>query len=157
MKNRWLPIVAAALLALATAFALSRVAMKLCATTAPVDRLNDTAWLTQTLGLNADQAAKIAALQGEFTKKVNDGCATHCAARYELGQMLARPDPKPEEAEARIDLMAQAQRDNDVATLRHLMDLRAVLTPEQWARLSGLLQKQFCGPCPMAQHDGSSL
>jgi Spy/CpxP family protein refolding chaperone len=147
MKTRMLIILLVAVLAMLTAYSWRQSAAG--AEVPAIDRLNDAAWLSKTLDLTPAQVAQISRLREPYKTALASCCMQHCEARNKLGAELFRPDAKKEQVQALIETMCHAQAQSDVATYEHLLQLRQILTPGQWQKLSGLIQDCLCKACPM--------
>jgi len=107
-------------------------------------QLHDPAWLKSRLNLSDGQTQQVAALEKDFQKQLDSFCAAHCAARMALGDELAKPDPDLAKARADVDKMNAVQADSERATLEHILQVRALLDPDQAQRYSALIRDQIC-------------
>jgi hypothetical protein len=106
--------------------------------------LHDPAWLKNALGLNDQQAREVESLESGFRKELNSSCATHCAARMELGDELAKAKPDVEKCRGCVEKMNGVQADAERATLAHILKVRALLDEAQAQRYSTLIRDQVC-------------
>jgi Spy/CpxP family protein refolding chaperone len=114
--------------------------------------LHDSEWLGQMLGLTRAQAAELKTIEGGFRDTIESTCASHCRARFELAEELAKPQVDRAHAAACVDRMCAAQAESERATLEHILKVRAVLTPEQQQRYARLINEQMCSACPLGMH-----
>ena len=110
----------------------------------PVVRIHDTAWLKQELKLTVPQAREVEQSEREFQKQLNSLCATHCAARFALGNELAKPTVDPQQARQHVEKMNAAQAEAEQATLDHILKVRALLDAGQAQRYSSIIRQQVC-------------
>lgn len=150
MKRLLLAVAIATLVATGVSFSLSRwVARRAEATAA---HIHETGWLKATLGLSDTQAAQVEKLHAAFAARVEDSCTKHCAARFDLSNELAKPNPDATTTRACVDRMCAAQTDSERATLDHILQVRAILTPDQQKRYAALINEQICTACPLGLH-----
>lgn len=102
------------------------------------------------LDLTPNQARQLAASEKDYRATVDDGCKKHCAARYDLGNELVKPDPR--DAAACVERMCAAQTEMERATLAHILRVREFLTPAQREKYVAILRDQVCNACPMGMH-----
>lgn len=121
-----------------------------CATpaAAPLDQLHEAGWLQRALKLDAAQAKQIAALEAAYAAAVSDCCANHCGARKKLGEAVFGAGRDPVKLEALVTAMGKAQLESDLATVRHLQAVHALLTPEQQKKYEQLVTSCVCADCP---------
>jgi len=118
----------------------------------PAIDLNDTAWLKRQLKLTDAQAVEIEKLNKEYAARVEHCCDLHCGARVTLGEELAKPQVDLAKAAACVDRMIAAQSESEHATLDHILQVRALLTPAQQQQYASLVSKQVCTACPIGLH-----
>lgn len=148
MKIRWLTIIALALAAGVAAFVVTRRVT--CGRRGtPPDYLEDVSRLQQELKLSAEQMAKIGQLHADLSDALDEACARHCAARAQLGRILAAETNASAEADALVAEMGRAYEEGERATLRQIRQVRDVLTPEQRQRFSKMVGDCMCGGCNM--------
>ena len=136
----WLAIIAVAALASAGTH------LCLCGRQAMAqDRLSDTKFLVQELGLSAAQALTVGELQEAVGTRLSDCCARHCAARAQLGKTLAGGT----NSAALIKVMGQAYEESEQVTWTHIQQVRALLTPAQQTRYDALIERCVSGACNM--------
>jgi len=109
-----------------------------------VRNIHDAAWLSRELNLSETQRREVEALEKDFQLKLNASCGAHCAARFALGDELAKPKPDIEKARADVERMNQVQAEAERATLEHILKVRALLTGEQARRYSAIIHDQMC-------------
>ena len=109
-----------------------------------VVRLHDAAWLTRELSLSDEQARTVTKLEMEFKSQLDAMCATHCAARFALGDELMKANVDVEKCKACVEKMNAAQAEAEQATLVHILKVRALLNDEQVKRYSSLIHNQVC-------------
>lgn len=110
--------------------------------------IHDVGWLTRELQLSGPQRREVEKCESEFRGRLNALCTTHCAARYALGEELARPKPDVEKARANVERMNALQADAERLTFEHIMKVRAVLTDEQAQQYGALIHHQVCSVLP---------
>lgn len=118
-------------------------------------RLNDPSWLKAQLGLSDSQATEVEKSESEYLAKVESLCVAHCAARFSLGEELAKPKPDVDKARSYVEKMNAVQADAERATLDHFLRVRALLSEQQAARYTKIIQEQVCTSCPMGIHKPS--
>ena len=107
-------------------------------------RGQDVTWLKRELKLNETQTAAIEKVSREFQIQLNTLCAAHCAARFALGDELAKPKVDLEKSQACVEQMNAAQAKAERATLVHILKVRSLLTDEQVQRYSLIIGQQVC-------------
>ena len=110
----------------------------------PVVRLHDATWLTRELKLNDEQARAVTKLETEFKRQLDAMCATHCAARFALGDELMKANVDVEKCKACVAKMNAAQAEAEQATLAHILKVRELLSDEQAKLYSSIIHKQVC-------------
>lgn len=148
MNPRLLLIGAVLLAAAVLAYSVTR----LCLHPAPSARgagLRDMAFLTRDLGLAPDQANRISGIRDTLESQLAECCARHCAARARLMAALAAPDAPSGTTEPLIAAMSKAYEDSERATIAHVQEVRAILTPAQRARFDARLNECLCRSCSM--------
>jgi Spy/CpxP family protein refolding chaperone len=110
----------------------------------PVMRVYDAAWLKRELNLTGNQTREVEKHAGEFQAKIDAFCVAHCAARFALGDELAKSQVDVEKARACVDKMNAVQAEAEKATLEHILKIRALLTEEQAQRYSAIIHQQVC-------------
>lgn len=154
MKKTLIAVAGVAILATAASFSVSYwAACRHQLHTADVSQgLHDAGWLTRELGLGEQQASEIQALEKEFRAQLELFCATHCAARFALGEELGKAKPDADKARAHVEKMNAVQADAEQATLEHMLKVRALLTEEQGQRYASIIHHQVCTACPLGIH-----
>jgi Spy/CpxP family protein refolding chaperone len=117
--------------------------------------LHDAAWLKGALGMTPSQFAEVEKCEREFRVKMESSCAAHCAARFALGEELAKPKPDLEKARACVEKMNTVQADAERTTLEHIWKVRALLTEEQGQRYAAMIYHEVCTACPLGIHHPS--
>jgi len=107
-------------------------------------QVHDAAWLKRELNLTDAQAREVERRSTELQAKVDGFCDSHCAARFALGDELAKPQPDPEKCRAWVEKMNAVQADAEQTTLAHILQVRSLLTPQQAERYSTLVREQVC-------------
>lgn len=141
--NRWW------MLGLLAAAALAFSAGRWTATpTAGGDPLRDVATIRlEWLGLSSAQAAEIATFEPAYQKSIASGCDRQCASRCQLVHLLTTDAWDADQARAQVEAMCAAHRENELATLGYLEQVRRVLTPEQRSRLLERVGECLCESC----------
>jgi hypothetical protein len=106
--------------------------------------------LAHLLDLTPDQARQLAAADTDYQRTVAEGCKKHCAARYDFGNELVKPDPR--DAAGCVERMCAAQTEMERATFAHILRVREFLTPAQREKYVAVLRDQVCNACPMGMH-----
>lgn len=109
-----------------------------------VFRVHDVAWLKRELRLDQTQATEVEKCSREFQIKLDGLCASHCAARFALGEELAKPKVDVEKAQACVEKMNQTAAEAERMTLAHILKVRALLSEEQAQRYSSAIHQQVC-------------
>ena len=109
-----------------------------------VVRIHDAAWLKQELNLTDAQAVEVEKLERGFQAQMNSFCTTHCAARFALGDELAKPSVDTEKARAQVEKMNVIQGDAELMTLAHILKVRSLLNETQAQRYSLIIRNQVC-------------
>ncbi len=91
------------------------------------------------LALTPEQVRRLEALRQEFAREAIRREADIRVAEMDLAALLAEDPPDLPRAEAKIRELAQLRAEYRIARLRTIEQGRALLTPEQRARLQGLL------------------
>jgi len=109
-----------------------------------VVRVHDVAWLKRELNLTDTQTRELETLEREFQAQMNSLCATHCAARFALGDELAKPAVNVENARADVDKMNAVQANAERSTMAHILKVRSVLNGQQAQRYAAIIRDQVC-------------
>jgi Spy/CpxP family protein refolding chaperone len=91
------------------------------------------------LGLTPEQVSRLEALRGEFAREAIRREADLRIAELDLAGLLAQEPLEMARVEAKVREAAQLQADLRIARLRTLEQGKAILTPEQRAKLGSLL------------------
>jgi len=116
-------------------------------------RIEDAGWLIGNMKLNQEQAKAVRALEQEYRNRLTASCATHCAARTKMRDILLKPEANANQTRALVESMAKAQGESDLATVEHLRKINALLTPDQRKKFETLTMDCICGKCPTGLHD----
>jgi conjugal transfer/entry exclusion protein len=143
MKKTLLLAAVVTLLGTALSFAVARWMICRTQTQAAV-RVHDAAWLKQELSLTDTQAREVERAEHEFQEQMNSFCATHCAARFALGDELAKPTVDAEQARASVEKMNGVQADAERTTLAHILKVRSLLNEQQAQRYASIVRDQVC-------------
>jgi len=101
--------------------------------------------LAQRLGISAEQRSKVEALMQEHRLKRIDLNAALQKAQVTLEPLVNAEQPDETKILAQMDRVAQAQAELQKDEMRQQLEIRRVLTPEQWRRLQ---QERQEGPRP---------
>ena len=118
----------------------------------PVVDLNDVTWLKHELKLTDTQSAAIEKLGNAFRTEVERCCETHCGARFDLSEELAKPQVDLAKVNADVERMSAAESQSERATIDHILQVRALLTSEQQQQYAKLVSRQVCTACPLGMH-----
>ncbi len=110
----------------------------------PIVNIHDTAWLRSELNLSEAQRRDVERLEKDFQARLNAYCATHCAARFALGDELMKPQPDPTKCKECVEKMNAAQAEAERATLQHILKVRSLLTDKQARRYAAIIHNQVC-------------
>jgi len=119
------------------------------------DRCLEGAFLARELGLSADQARAVGQLEQAKDAQLAACCSRHCAARAQLGPLLAGTNAAA--AQAALKAMSQAYAESERVTWDHIQRVRALLTPAQQARYDALVARSVCGACNMDQAPAAKM
>ncbi len=143
MKKTLLMVAVVTLAGTALSFAVAR--WMTCRTqTQAALHVHDAAWLKRELNLTDAQAREVDKSEREFQSQMDSFCATHCAARFVLGDELAKATVDPEKARASVEKMNAVQADAERTTLAHILKVRSLLTEQQAQRYSSIIRDQVC-------------
>ena len=131
----------------AAAFFLGRFTLQAPTGFDPVHDLNP-ARLVALLGLSSAQAAELDQLNATYVQQVKAACDAHCAARCQLSMALGRDDLTEAQARQLVEKMCGSQKENEMATLHHILKMRGVLTAEQRVKFAETLGACLCATCP---------
>ena len=102
----------------------------------------------QDLKLSEEQKGKLKALREQ--KKEGRGKKEELRAkRQELMALLKSPGVSEREALAKVDEVNRLQAESNVARVKHMLELKKILTPEQFEKLRGKVQERM-------EHGGES-
>ena len=91
--------------------------------------------LAQKLGISADQVKKMDDILQQHRLTLVDLRATLEKRELSLEPLVSADQPDEPKILAQIDQVAQARAELEKANARMLLDIRRVLTPEQWQKL----------------------
>jgi Spy/CpxP family protein refolding chaperone len=91
------------------------------------------------LGLSADQVSRLETLRSDFTREAIRHDADIRIAELDLASLLEQDPADLSKVEAKVRETAQLRADLRIARLRAIEQGKAVLTPEQRARLQTML------------------
>ena len=91
--------------------------------------------LAQKLGITADQQKKMDDILQQHRLRLVDLHATLDKQELMLEPLVSADQPDETKILAQIDKVAQARADLEKANARMLLEIRRVLTPEQWQKL----------------------
>jgi len=100
--------------------------------------------LAQRVGISAEQRTKVEALMQEHRLKRIDLNAALQKAQVTLEPLVNAEQPDENKILAQMDRVAQAQAEMQKDEMRQQLEIRRVLTPEQWRRM----QQERQGPRP---------
>ena len=96
----------------------------------------------QDLKLSEEQKGKLKALREQ--KKEGRGKKEELRAkRQELMALLKSPGVSEREALAKVDEVNRLQAESNVARVKHMLELKKILTPEQFEKLRGKVQERM--------------
>lgn len=87
--------------------------------------------LYQDLKITDAQKEKIQALDKEYQKQTLAYCEHHCSARMKIGKLLESGQPDSQELFRLQREVSDAYASSEEATLKHVMQVSEILTPEQ--------------------------
>jgi Spy/CpxP family protein refolding chaperone len=91
--------------------------------------------LVQKLGITGDQQKKMDEILQQHRLQLVDLHAAVQKQELTLEPLVSADQPDENKILAQIDRVAQARADLEKANARMLLDIRRVLTPEQWQKL----------------------
>jgi Spy/CpxP family protein refolding chaperone len=145
--RKWLAgLLAVALAAGASSWWIARRAGDIAGRARPCDALSP----TPDLGLTAEQAARVSALEKAYRARVEELCAKHCAARARIARLLAEGKPPKRQLLSAAKEAGEAYSDLEEATVRHVLEVGEALTPEQRARYHASMSGCLGAQCPRA-------
>ncbi len=144
MTTRWTLTLLA--LTAAAAFTVGRLSAHRAVAFDPARDFNS-AQLSSLLNLTEAQAAEVDKLNGAYAQQVREACDAHCANRCQLGEALRRDTLTHADARALMERMCASQQENEMATLEHILSVRAILTPDQRALFAQAIGNCLCSTC----------
>lgn len=148
MKKRWLLALLTTVVLGALAFGLTRFLVCTRHGQFP-DRLENAEFLIRELRLSDEQAVALAKLHQSLNTKLENCCQRHCAARARLGGALNNETNGTAQARMIVGEMVRTYEESELATLEHIQNLRAILSPEQRQRFDELITECLCQACPV--------
>jgi len=114
----------------------------------------DTVWLMRNLKLPQEQQAAVKQLEQDYRATLTAQCASHCATRAKLQSVLFTADAGVDDAAIRVlvDDLGKAQTACELATIRHIQSIYALLTPAQQGIYEKAVAASVCGTCPTGLH-----
>jgi Spy/CpxP family protein refolding chaperone len=146
MKRAWIALLV--VLGAAAGFAAGRMFPGRAPVPPPEEAVQDLAKLTRLLSLTPAQQEQIRSLSITYAGHLKNGCDRHCTLRCRLARMLGDERTEPADAEKLARQLCEIQADTDLATLRHILKVRDVLTPEHRARFLAMFETCVCETCP---------
>ena len=110
-----------------------------------LDRLLDTAYMTQRLNLDPPQAQQFSMRNVQLRDQLSTTCQRNCAARRKL--VAAIDAGEATDHEAILKQMCEAYEDGERATLEHIKAVRAILDTQQRETFDQLVGRCLCGGC----------
>lgn len=90
--------------------------------------------MVKELGLTPDQAQKIESLKVEHQKEMITLKSQMRLKRLDLRQEMEKDSPNPASLDKMVDESAAMRATMEKARLHHLLDVKKILTPEQWQK-----------------------
>jgi Spy/CpxP family protein refolding chaperone len=109
------------------------------------DPVNDEAWLVRELGLSEEQQQKLSVISNSYRTNMANCISLHCAARCQIGSLMFQPGTTEADLEAVMEKYSRAMLDAERTTLRYFQAVHALLTPEQQAKYTPMMQQCICG------------
>jgi Spy/CpxP family protein refolding chaperone len=120
----------------------------------PLEQLHDAGWLQNELKLDAAQVKQVEALNANYAAAVAACCANHCSARKSLGAAVFTEGKDPVALSAMMEKMCKAQMESDLATVRHIQAVHAILRADQQTQYEKLVTNCVCADCPHCDQRG---
>ena len=114
----------------------------------PLDQLHEAGWLQHELKLDAAQVKQMQALDRAYAIAVSSCRANHCGARKRLGEAVFTEGRDPAKLASMVEPMCKAQMESDLATIRHIQAVHALLRPDQQQQYEQLVARCVCADCP---------
>jgi len=105
--------------------------------------------LFKDLQLSADQQQKIKDLEKDYEQETTKSCGLHCSARSKIAQHLASGKVESTTLMQIEQEVSKAYSDSERATLRHVLQISEVLTPDQRIRFLKRYGERVQATCPM--------
>jgi Spy/CpxP family protein refolding chaperone len=119
---------------------------------APLAQRRQTEWLTRTLDLTPEQRIAVERAEKQYLEGLAAQCASHCAARARLHDVLFAPEADGAATRKLLEAMATAQSACEQATVDHIRRVYSLLTPEQQPRFRQAVLGSVCGGCRTGLH-----
>jgi len=116
----------------------------------PGQLLNDPR-MAERLGITADQRSRIEAATQEHRLRRIDLNAAREKAQVLLEPLVKAEPPNEAQIMAQMDRVAQAQAELQKDEMRLQLEIRRILTPEQWRRMQMEMQQAGRGPAGLPQ------
>jgi Spy/CpxP family protein refolding chaperone len=114
--------------------------------------------MMEKLNLTDDQSKKLEDIRYQHQKKAITMRADLESARLDLGRMMRADQPDRRAIEAQLDKISQARLVLAKDRVGQMLDMRAVLTPEQlktWREMRGGMRGGMHGGMPRMMHGGA--
>lgn len=95
------------------------------------------------LGLTAEQASKLQELRYEHQKSVAEARNQLELKMLDLRHEMDKGTPDPATLDRLVDEASRLRASLQKSRLRHLLEVREVLTPEQWEKVKGRLMARM--------------
>jgi Spy/CpxP family protein refolding chaperone len=113
--------------------------------------------VVQELGLNPQQVKKLEDLQYAQQKEMIDLRRDMQLKMLDLRKEMQKDDPNPQVLDRLIDESGQLRTKIQKARLHHLLDVKKVLTPEQWQKARTMLREPLGRECRMGRKQGREM
>lgn len=101
--------------------------------------------VVQELGLTQDQVQKLEDLRYQNQKQMVDVRRDLQLKMLDIRREMEKADPNPQVLDRLVDEAAAIRARQQKARIHHLLDVKKVLTPEQWAKGRQLLMERRQG------------
>jgi Spy/CpxP family protein refolding chaperone len=109
-------------------------------------------WFRSQLGLSAEQAGKLETIHEQFLAEQSRLCETHCAKRFELGELIQQSQSMTGQVEQLARELAEIEARSQRLTIEHIFQVGKQLTAAQRTKFVGKVYDQICTSCPMGSH-----
>ena len=93
-------------------------------------------WKHADLGLSEEQIEKLEGLRSEFQKNRAKQQNQLKIKRLELRGLLLEDDPSEKKLYSKVEEISKLQMELQKKRIAHLLEVRKILTPEQWTKFS---------------------